>query len=78
MSGGLGAADQHEAAADGRGDVVRVRRPGAEPLAFERAGDQRLDRRSQLEQRVDGHDRGGGAGRAAAETARERQALANA
>ena len=50
----------------------------AEALAFERAGDQRFDRRSEIEQRVDGHHRRGCACRAAAETARERQALANA
>ena len=70
MSGGFGAADEHEAAAERRRDVVGVRRAGAEALAFERAGDQRLERRVRVEQRVDGDDRGGGAGGAAAETAR--------
>ena len=77
-SGGFGRADEHEAAADRRRDVVGMRRAGAEPLAFERAGDQRLERRVRAEQRVDGDDRRGGARGAAAEAARQRQPLADA
>ena len=76
--GRIGAADEHEAAADARRDVVGMRRSGAEPLAFERARDQRLDRRVRADQRVDRHDRRRRAGRAAAEPARQRQPLANA
>ena len=76
--GRVRAADEHEPAADARRDVVGVRRSGAEPLAFERAGDQRLGATTGADQRVDRDDRGGGAGRAAAEAARQRQPLADA
>ncbi len=73
-----GTPHEHEAAADGRRDVVGVRRSGAEPLAFERAGDEHVGRAARAEQRVDRHDRRGGARRAAAEAARQRQSLADA
>ena len=70
-------AHEHEAAVERGRDVVGMRRAGAEALALERAGDQRLERRIGAKQRVNGDDRRGGAGGAAAETAGERQPLAD-
>ena len=61
-----------------RRDVVGVRRPGAEPLAFERARDQRLERRVRSSSASTATDRRRGAGGAAAEAARQRQSLADA
>ena len=41
----MGMADEHEAAADCRHDVIRMRRSSAQALAFERARDQHVARR---------------------------------
>ena len=78
MSGGLARRTSTKPPQSARRDVVGVRRAGAEALAFERAGDQRLERRVRAEQRVHGDDRRRGARRAAAEAARQRQPLADA
>jgi hypothetical protein len=71
-------ANEDKSAADRRRDVVGVRRSGAKALAVERAGDECFDRHAEVEERIDGDDRGRGARRAPSETARERQSLANA
>jgi hypothetical protein len=68
--GRVRAAHEHEAAADCRRDIVCVRRSCAEPFAFERAGDERVDRGVRSQQRIDGDHRRRGTRRAAAEAAR--------
>ena len=70
-------AHEHEAAADRRRDVVGVRRPApSRSPSSAHAISVSIDAR-RTEQRVDGDDRRRGARRAAAEAARERQALAD-
>ncbi len=68
-------ADEHQAAVDRGRNVVAVRGPGADALAFERAGHQGLEGRSRAEQTVGGDDRRHRARSASAETARQRQAF---
>src|SRR2546430_469786 len=68
---------REDAAIDRRPDVVAVRGAGADALAFEGTGHQRLERRMRVEQSVNGEDGGDGAGGVAAEAARQRQPLAN-
>ena len=70
-------AHEDESAVDRGRDVVAVRRSGADALAFECAGHQRLERRVRAEQTIDRHDGRDRAGGAAAETARQRQAFAD-
>ena len=73
----IGGADEDEATVNRRRDVVAMRRAGAAPFAFERAGEQAIERRLRADERVDRDDRGDGAGGAAAESAREREAFAD-
>ena len=68
-------AHQHEPAQQSRHHVIGMRRACGQTLAFERAGDERLDRRARADECVDGHDCGHGARRAAPESARQRQAF---
>ena len=70
-------ADQHETAAQRRHDVVGMHGPGGDALTLERAGDQRVDRRARVGERVDGNHRGRRARGAAAQAARQRQAFAD-
>ena len=67
------AAHEHEAAVQTWRDVVGMCRPRAQPLAFERARQQRVDWKPRADQGVHRHDRRDRARGAAAEAARQRQ-----
>ena len=52
--GRIGMPNEHEAAAQRRRDIVRVRRSDTEPLALERTRDQHFERRMRVEKCIDG------------------------